>query len=104
MVCHVKTTSSAVNGRPSCHFTPGRPDQPRPATARRAPAATGRRGMRQRTSGASGYLDAGGVVGAGADGDPGAGGVAGADTGGASRTTDADRSPPRIASENEVRV
>src|SRR3989454_4392319 len=60
--------------------------------------------MRQRTSGASGYLDAGGVVGAGADGDPGAGGVAGTDTGGASRTTDEDRSPPRIASENEVRV
>src|SRR5437773_3411653 len=80
------------------------PEQPAAANARRATAATGLRGMRQRTSGTSGYLDAGGVVGAGADGDPGAGGVAGTDTGGASRTTDEDRSPPRIASENEVRV
>src|SRR2546423_1235385 len=84
MVCHVKTTSSAVNDRPP----------------RNAPAHVGSSPR---------YFDAGGAVGAGAEGAAGsegadAGGPAGADTGGASRTTDEDRSPPRMASENEVSV
>src|SRR5256886_17706422 len=58
--------------------------------------------MRQRTPTPLRYFVAGVEGGAGAAGVAGSG--AGAETGGPSRTTDDDRSPPRIASENEVSV
>src|SRR5205823_2401403 len=79
-------------------------EQPVAAIAHSATAATARRGTRQRTPNPRRYFDAGGVVGAGTGADGVAGSEAGADTGGASRTTDDVRSPPRIASENEVSV
>src|SRR5437868_14473701 len=79
-------------------------EQPVATSAHSATTATGRRGTRQRTPNPRRYFDAGGVVGAGAGADGVAGSGAGADNGGASRTTDDERPPPRNASENEGSV
>src|SRR5690349_21125347 len=74
-------------------------EQPAAVSATSVSATSGRRGSLQRTASAY-FVAAGGAAGAGAPGAAGAGGVRGADAGGASRTTDAERSPPRTASEN----